>query len=284
MSKSEIKIPATKQAPKKKTKENWWKKLPMWAKTVLIFLLVVLLLGVVAGSYFMGVKNSKVEPSPSPTSTAEPFPTPELEEEEEVELSPTPTPTPIPTPTPTPTPEPVVQSKSLSSSASLDGFQASNGGGNDGVDIRAGRNTIVIVRGFVSFNLSDIPTDAKITEAKFAMYLAKVIGDPMGAGVRIKVDHLDYGDSFENADYSISSLSGSFGTLTEDDNIGWKEVRVDDQIQADLDAGRSRSQFRIHMAVENQGGSIAGDFMYFESADNSEGTGNQPQLNLKYTE
>jgi len=147
-----------------------------------------------------------------------------------------------------------------------------------------GRNMYLIERGFVSFDLSDVPSGAKITEAKLAMYLADVKGDPMGVGVRVKVDHLDYGDSFENADYSQSSLSGSFGTLTENDSLGWKEVDVADQVQADLDADRSRSQFRIHMAVENQGGDAEGDFAYFESANDSEGTGNTPQLNLKYTE
>jgi hypothetical protein len=286
MSEENLNSTSSEQKTEKKSLGIWWKKLPMWAQTVLIFLMVVLVVGIVGGAYFIGVKNSKAEPSPSPSPSLVPSPTPDFVEEEEIEVSPTPVPTVIPTstPTPTPTPEPEILSKSLTSSASLDGFQSSNGGGNDGVDIRVGRNSILIIRGFVSFDISDIPDGATITEAKLAMYLARVIGDPVGAGVRVKVDHLDYGDTFENSDYNQPSLSGSFGTLTEADSIGWKEVRVDDQVQADLDAGRNRSQFRIHLAVENIGGNVTGDSMYFESADNSESTGNIPQLNLKYVE
>jgi len=114
------------------------------------------------------------------------------------------------------------------------------------------------------------------------LYQAKIIGNPYGVGIRVMVDHLDYGDSLENADYSASSISGSFATLSSNANLEWKEVDVTDAVRNDRENNRERSQFRIHFAVENQGGTVTGDFAYFESANNSEGTGNTPQLVIRY--
>jgi hypothetical protein len=114
------------------------------------------------------------------------------------------------------------------------------------------------------------------------LYQAKVIGDPYSAGIRVKVDHLDYGDSLENADYSAPSISANMATLSENSTLEWKSVQVTDAVKDDLNNHRSRSQYRIHFAVENTGGTATGDFAYFESADNSEGSGNLPQLVVKY--
>lgn len=114
------------------------------------------------------------------------------------------------------------------------------------------------------------------------LYQAKIIGAPYTAGSSVKVDHLDYGNSLENADYSASSLSSSFATLTSNPVIEWKDADVTDQLKEDLANNRQRSQYRIHLAVEDIGGDVTGDFAYFESANNSEGTGNTPQLVVKY--
>jgi len=187
-----------------------------------------------------------------------------------------------PIPTNTPTPEPVLKTETINSDPSLDGFQSSNGAGNKSADVRVGRNKYLITRGFLSFDLSSIPSDAKIEKATLKLYQANKIGNPYAIGIRAMVDHLDYGNTFENSDYSISSISSSFTKISDNNNIEWKEIVVTDQVKNDFSNSRTHSQYRIHMAIESVGGTVNGDFAYFESADNSMGTGNLPQLIVEY--
>lgn len=257
-----------------------WQKLPK--KYLVIFVIIILLIIFGILNFRKTGKVEEIVSSPTPlgltpveiSPTPTPSPTPKT--------SPTPTPTPSPTPKSTPTPTPVSTSKTLNSAAFLDGFQASNGGGNTGIEIRAGRNVNLIARGFVSFALSSIPSGAVIEKATLRLYQTSVTGDPYGVGASLKIDHLDYGSTFENADYSTSSISSSFATLTSNAVIEWKDADVSDQVKNDRSAGRSRSQYRLHFAIESIGGDILGDFAHFESADNSTGTGNTPQLVVKY--
>jgi len=248
-------------------------------KGLVLAIIVLILILVGGGSFFFARSRGQAEPTPTPTPIESPTPTPEEPEE-----TPTPSPSPTVSPTPKPTPTPTIASKTmtLSAAASLDGFRSSNGGGNAGLDIRAGRNVNLVTRGFVSFDITGIPAGATIEKATLRLYQAKIIGDPYGVGSSLKVDHLDYGDSLGNEDYSAGSISSSFTTLTANSTLEWKDVDVTDRLKDDIANGRSRSQYRTHFAIENQGGDVTGDFTYFESANNSEGTGNTPQLVVKY--
>ncbi|OGM02504.1 hypothetical protein A2115_00780 [Candidatus Woesebacteria bacterium GWA1_41_8] len=245
-------------------------------KGPIIYAAILLLLLLGAAAFYFGLKSRKssegASPTPAPSSTSTPTP------EEETQESPTPT----PTPTATPTPTPVSQTMTLSAAASLDGFQSNNGGGNTGIEIRSGRNSNLITRGFVSFDISGIPAGKTIDLATLRLYQTSITGNPYGVGGSLKVDHLDYGSSFENADYNASSLSSSFGTLTSNAAIEWKDLDVTDRLKADISSGRTRSQYRVHFATETIGGDVTGDFTNFESANNSTGTGNTPQLVVKY--
>ncbi|OGM12553.1 hypothetical protein A2V80_00090 [Candidatus Woesebacteria bacterium RBG_16_39_8b] len=214
------------------------------------------------------------------------------------EVVPTPTPTPLPTqpiiPSPkprpeddqpkaeTPTPTPKILSKTLSGDKNLDGFQSSNGGGNLTLDIRAGRNVNLVTRGFVSFDISSLPKTSTITEVTLRLYQAKTVGNPYGSGGNLIVDHLKFEDNLENADYGAPALLSSFATLSTNAAVEWKEVDVKSEVMDDLSNSRSLSQYRIHFNTENTGGDVIGDFVYIESADNSEATGNTPQLVIKY--
>lgn len=241
-----------------------------------LFIILVLVIG--AGAFFIG--SQKVR------QTSEPSPSPLVSPEASLEPSPTGSPTATPkatkTPTPTPTPAPSPISVVLGATSSLDGFQSSNGGGNSSIEIRAGRNINLVTRGFVSFDISSIPAGKTIDKATLRLYQTSVTGNPYGIGGSLKVDHLDYGASFENSDYSAASLSSSFGTLTSNDSIEWKDLDVTDRLKDDISNGRTRSQYRVHFAIETIGGNVIGDFANFESANNSVGTGNTPQLVIKY--
>src|SRR3972149_1950355 len=259
---------------------------PTGKKGPTIFIAVVILLLIGGVVFYFGFKSRKSseEPSPTPTESTTSTPTPN----EEADKSPTPTkkptstPTPKPTATPTPSPTPTILTMTLSAASSLDGFQSNNGGGNTTIEIRAGRNSNLVTRGFVSFDISSIPAGKTIDQATLRLYQTSITGNPYGVGTSLKVDHLDYGSSFENADYNASSISSSFGTLTSNAVIEWKDLDVTDRLKNDISNSRSRSQYRLHFATETQGGDVTGDFAYFEAANNSNGTGNTPQLFIRY--
>jgi len=250
-------------------------------KILLFSILGLLVLGAVGGgAYFLGARKggtAEVTPTPSLFPTSTPTPT----EEPVATITGTITPTKKPTATPTPTP--TTTTKIISSNASLDGFRSSNGGGNATLEIRAGRNINLVTRGFVSFDLSEIPSGATIKEATLRLYQKKIVGNPHGVGGSLKIDHLVYGDGLDDTDYSAPALSSSFATLTSNATVEWKDVNVTDRVKDDVANARSRSQFRIHFSIENTGGDVMGDFTYFEAAENSpEPTGNTPQLVVKY--
>lgn len=255
----------------------------------LVSLALVTLLLVGGGAFFVGQRTTseeKAAPTPSllslftsvtptqaPTSTPTPISTPPAGG-----LSGTPTKSPTTSVSPTPMPK----SLTLSSEKTLDGFRSSNGGGNSGMDVRAGRNTSLVTRGFVSFDLSKIPQGAKINEATLRTYQTRVEGNPYSVGGALKIDHLNYGDSLDDTDYGMAALLSSFATLSGSSGSGWKEAEVTRQVADDYANARSRSQFRLRFTTEVKGGDTTGDFAYFEGGDNSEGTGNIPQLIVKY--
>lgn len=267
--------------PAQDTQEDTSGNQPPW-KQIFIGFVVVISLGIIGFLAYSVGKNSKkpegevasIEATPTLGEITSPTPT----------LSPTPTSTTSAdiTPTATPTPTPTIKTMIIDSSASLDGFRASNGGGNYGLDIRAGRNLYLVTRGFVSFNLVDVPENATITQATLRLYQYKVVGDPYGVGGNLQVDHLDYGDSLTNEDYSSPTILSSFATLTQNEVIEWKDLNVTSRLKDDLDNDRDESQYRIHFTTEASGGSVSGDFSYFESAENTGSTGNSPQLVIKY--
>ena len=248
-------------------------------KVILVIVVLLFVIAVTIISYYFGSKSTNPEEiSPTPTTFNEPSTT----------NSPTPTDTPVSETsatvklTPTLSPTPASQTKILDSTAGLDGFRSSNNSGNNTLEVRTGRNANLVTRGFISFDINEIPSGATITEATLRLYLANSVGNPFGAGGQIKVDHLTYGDSLDASDYGMAALSSSFTTLTSNATKEWKDTNVTDRVKDDIANARSRSQFRIHFQVEATGGDVAGNFVYFEAAENSTGSGNTPQLVVKY--
>jgi hypothetical protein len=256
-------------------------------KRILVGVILLLIVAAVSVSAYLYGKRSNgtaTEVTPTPMSEemfATDTPTPETSSAS-VSGTITPTKKPTVTPKPTLTPTPDIKTKILDSDPELDGFRSSNNGGNNSLEIRAGRNIYLVTRGFVSFDLSDMPSGVTISEATLRLYQNKTIGNPYGVGGELKVDHLTYGDSLDSNDYGLAALSSSFTTLTSNAVKEWKDANVTDMVKDDIANARSLSQYRIHFQIESTGGDATGDFVYFESADNSMGTGNTPQLVIKY--
>ncbi len=257
-------------------------------KIILILIIIFVMVLGITGAYYLGMNSrgnvSVITPTPEMIST-----TPSITDIVTPTLSistssGTISPTKKPTVTIKPSLTPTINIKTkIISGTPLDGFRSSNNGGNDLVEIRAGRNANLVTRGFISFDIADIPTGAIITEATLRLYQGKApSGNPYSVGGSIKIDHLTYGDSLDNTDYGLPALSSSFTTLTNNAAIEWKDAIVTDRLKDDISNARSRSQYRIHFQTEATGGDVTGDFAYFESAENYLHTGNTPQLVVKY--
>jgi hypothetical protein len=213
--------------------------------------------------------------SPLPTASASTAPSmsPTPEPTAQPTASVTPTNSPLPTTTNIPTP-----GKIISSQSNLDGYQSSNGSGSTTAEIKIGRNNTSISRGFLSFDLSQIPESSILDKATLRMYQQGIIGSPYISGTELKIDQLNYGSTFESSDYSTSSISSSFTSLSTNTSPGWRDIDVTQNIKGDKTADRPRAQFRVHFALEQLGGSSTGDYVLFESGDNTLKTGNTPQL------
>jgi hypothetical protein len=130
-----------------------------------------------------------------------------------------------------------------------------------------------------------IPTEIQgktVDSASMRLYQAQIVGSPYTVGGNLMVDHVNYGSTLDNSAYTLTALSQSFATLTGNPVIEFKDVSVKDQLIDDLANGRANSQYRIHFTTEARGGDVNGDFAYFESQNNTLGTGHQPQLVITY--
>ena len=163
----------------------------------------------------------------------------------------------------------------------LDGYMASDGVGDNTQDIRAGRNTDAVTRGFTNFDLSSIPTGVSIKAAELRLYQNKTVGTPYTASGELRFDHLNYGDSLDDSDYSLPAFTSNYGILSTSKRLGWKEVDVTDAVRDDFANGRTQSQYRVHFGRETTGGDIKGDIVYFVSSNTSSST-NRPQLVIEY--
>ncbi|QQS39386.1 DNRLRE domain-containing protein [Candidatus Woesebacteria bacterium] len=194
------------------------------------------------------------------------------------------TPQPKPTRTEIPltqAPEKPTVTKIVLGQADLDGYMASDGIGYSDKEIRIGRDSVSVTRGFVSFDLTVIPTGVTVKAASLRLYQIKTTENPYATIGDLRLDHLNYGDSLDAQDYSLPAFVSNFATISTSKNIGWKEADVTNAVRDDFANGRGQSQFRIHFGKETLGENKSGDFVYFISSE-QKGSVNRPQLVIEY--
>jgi len=182
----------------------------------------------------------------------------------------------------TTTPTPSSKSKILLSDPEHDGYRASNGNGNTTQSIKIGRDSQAVYRGFISFDITSIPTNSEISEATLRLYQVKTVGNPYSVGGPLKIDHLTYGDSLDSSDYGFPALVTNFSSIPGSTTNGWKKIDVTQRLKNDLSNTRPYAQFRIHFQKEITSEDLSEDMAYFESSENTLDTGNIPQLVVKY--
>lgn len=138
-------------------------------------------------------------------------------------------------------------------------------------------------RGIVTFDLGPIPAGATVQEATLRLLQFGVQGTPYAKlGGAVLVDHIDVGATLDAGDYDSAAYSADIGTLSSNPTLEVKSLGVDAAVQADVDATRTRSAFRLRFAVESDGAPGA-DYVNFNEQEDPDGSGVTPTLVVRYT-
>lgn len=132
---------------------------------------------------------------------------------------------------------------------------------------------------FYSFDLSFVPAGGTVTSAVLSLFLRQTAGDPDGMMVLIRLDHVRFDDVFPATPLTPQVLEANFDQIDPTDVVGRRLIDVTAQVQADLDAGRTRSQFRLRGAITTNNDAVA-DVAFFTDGEDSQGSGELPFLDL----
>jgi hypothetical protein len=183
------------------------------------------------------------------------------------------------------------KSVTLESVAALDGWVRSDGTVDAAsTEIRVGDSGAVdnsTYRGFLSFDLSSLPTDlqsANIVSASLTAYQAAVSGLPYAdldsGSTDLLLDHVVYGPTLTALDFDPTVL-GTASEFSGDETVGDKTLNVINSLKDDwtnrLDRG-NRSQFRLRFPILTDGDGIF-DAARFNSSD---AAGMKPILSIVY--
>ena len=169
----------------------------------------------------------------------------------------------------------------IPSSALLDGIVSKGGGVALDGDISPG-DFATGLRGFVSFELGDVPPAAAVTSATLVLTQHAVAGAPYAKLGLLLLDQVVYGNQLEAGAYARSfPMHQGLGPLSADATLERKSTLVTAQVQADRAAQRTQSQFRIRFAIEDDGDGVV-DVAVFWSADNAPTYSDQPTLVVTY--
>lgn len=177
----------------------------------------------------------------------------------------------------------------LTSEPALDGYRSNDGRGSHKQDIFVGNSEIrageVVWRGFMSFDLSSIPSHATIDNVELRFFQARVGGTPYESMGNLVLEHVYYGDQLTGGAFDIPALhSAVLDRQTQ--ARAWYILTsplFGEWLETDLMAGRSHFQLRLRWQVETDGDGKE-DYVSIESADNYYGSGNFPTLIVDYTQ
>lgn len=145
-------------------------------------------------------------------------------------------------------------------------------------DYDAGGGGMCHYRAFFSFDISSI--HSTVVSATLKIYqVSTPEGSPYTNLGSLLIDHVNFGTIAANATvYDGNDLTRSIAT-TSNSADGWKEFDVKNGVQADIDAGRSTSQFRVRFTNEQLSGK---NDIAIEDKDYHCGTTNKPELVVTY--
>ncbi len=151
-------------------------------------------------------------------------------------------------------------------------------------------------RSYISFNLVSLPESVTVVEAVVGIYQWDCMGNgddgrfpiwnvPGGDTLFCILDHIEYGDSLDTTDWTAGdegdpqTLTSNIGVISKDSIIEWKTMDVTQYFQADIDAERGRTQFRISFPILSDFDGWPEDYLAFYSGDTEE---KKPYLAIEY--
>jgi hypothetical protein len=175
------------------------------------------------------------------------------------------------------------------SDPALDGFLLNDGTGSNNQDIIVGNGRIVeptgelVSRGFLSFDLSDIPEGATIEGVELRFYQKAVQGEPYEKLGNLMLEQIDYGSALDPSAYDRPVLdSAMLATLPSPSS--WyilSDPSLASWVQTTLGKGQDRFQLRIRFAQETDGDNEE-DWISIEPGGGILSSPNAPTLTIRY--
>ena len=149
----------------------------------------------------------------------------------------------------------------------------------DGTGIGA---AATVYNGLWSFDLASVPPGAQVTTATLFLVQVGWVGDPQGSFALARVDHVNIGNTFPATASGVAALTLDFAQIADIATNGVKQVDVTAQVIADLDAGRTRSSYRMRMpfSTDNDG---SNDWCIMSDAERATDASQLPRIVIEYT-
>jgi hypothetical protein len=177
----------------------------------------------------------------------------------------------------------------LRSEAALDGFLLNDGTGSNIQDIIVGNGRIaeptgeLVSRGFLSFDLADIPAGATIEGVELRFYQKAIQGQPYDKLGNLMLEQIDFGTSLDPGAYDLPALdSAGLATLTSPNS--WyvlSDPLITSWVQDTLDHDQARFQLRLRFRQETDGDGEE-DWVAIEPGGGLLSSPNTPQLTITY--
>jgi hypothetical protein len=177
----------------------------------------------------------------------------------------------------------------LRSEAALDGFLLNDGTGSNIQDIIVGNGRItepageLVSRGFLSFDLADVPAGATIEGVELRFYQKTIQGEPYEKLGNLMLDQVDYGSSLDPGAYDLPALD-SAGLATLASANSWyvlSDPLITSWVQSTLDHDQARFQLRLRFRQETDGDGEE-DWVAIEPGGGLLSSPNAPQLTITY--
>lgn len=137
-------------------------------------------------------------------------------------------------------------------------------------------------RAYVGFDISGIPSNSTIVSATLRIYQGYINGTPYTDLGNMVVDHFNFGSSLDNNDWDSGTITSNIGTISNNATLEWKELDVKTAVEADLNASRTSSQYRLRFSPNETAADNKRDDSFCECAEDFFGAGNIPELVVTY--
>jgi hypothetical protein len=177
----------------------------------------------------------------------------------------------------------------LTSESAIDGYRLNDGTGSSARDILVGNGELVnptgelVARGFMSFDLSDIPEGATIESAELRFYQKEIQGSPYQKLGNVVLEHIYYGASLDDSAYNTPAL-GSAALDMETSPKTWyilSDPTIVAWVQSSLETGLMRQQYRLQFSQETDGDGQE-DWIAIQGGGGILGSREAPQMIITY--